>query len=191
MKRAVMVCLSATFVLAAACGDTCEEPAFAGSASDEVWRVMLDARAAATTDGDVATFTEPVAGATLAAASPPTFSWLSPLKVAQALPSSTPAWRPRPKGLVDEVVALVLPPARAHLPPVTSDVYLLEVDVPGRTCPVAGLTTELGFAFSADGWATIAADGGARTARLLSAFVTDNRVTEGAFVAAPVSFTVE
>lgn len=91
--------------------------------------------------------------------------------------------------MFDRLAALVLPSAHAHLPPVTSDVYLLEIDVPDR-CPVAGLTTELSFTFSAEDWAEVVAGGGARTARLLSAFVAENNVTEGPFLATPLTFTV-
>jgi len=177
---------------AASCGDPCAEPSYAGAATDEVWRVMLDARATATSAGDVAVFEAPVADAVVAAGTPPTFSWSSPLKLASnTTHHPSPAWTPRPRGIVDDLFALVIPAARAHLPPITSDLYFLEVDVPGQSCPVAGLTTELSFTFPSEAWSTIAAGGGPRTARLLSAFVTQNRVTEGAFVAAPVTFTIE
>ncbi len=93
--------------------------------------------------------------------------------------------------LVQSVADLVVPRAHAHLPPVTGDIYLLEVDVPGRTCPVAALTTaELSVSFATSDWEIIAAGGGDRTARLLSAYLVDNRVTEGPFVAAPLPFTI-
>ena len=107
------------------------------------------------------------------------------------LPRLPGTWRHRAPSLFDRVVDVFLPAARAHEAPITSDVYFLEVDVPGRTCPVAALTTELSFAFDDDGWEAIAAGGGERTARLLSAFLTENNVTEGPFLAAPLTFTVQ
>jgi hypothetical protein len=153
---------------------------------------MIDARADATTGGDAATFTAPAADAELGPQAP-TFTWESPLELASSASSGRPELlrprRARAPGLFDRVVATVLPAAHAHLPPVTGDVHLLEIDVPDR-CPVAALTTELSFTFDDDDWATVVADAGPRTARLLSAFLAENNVTEGPFIATPLSFTV-
>jgi hypothetical protein len=195
--------------LSVGCSEDCttEEPVFAGEATDEAWLEMLDARVDAAEGGDAPTFTAPEADASVPASSSPTFAWDSPLKLSsssfsspslsssssssvQRLPTFSGTWRRRSPTWFDRVAAVVLPSAHAHLPPITSDVYLLEVDVPGRTCPVAALTTELTFTFDDDGWDAIATGGGERTARLLSAFLTENNVTEGPFVAAPVTFTV-
>jgi len=187
------------------------EPAYAGEASDEVWRELLDARADAVEGGDAAVFTAPAADAVAGPASSPTFTWDSPLDLAHAgRPSSTTSARDearagalraprraRPTDVFDRLAAWVLPAAHAHLPPVTDDVYFLEIDVPGR-CPVGALTTGLSFAFDDAGWRNVVdpdgdgvVDAGARTARLLSAFVTENNVTEGPFLATPLAFTVE
>ena len=180
------------------CAEDCTavEPTYAGEATDEAWREMLDARADAVEGGDAATFSAPAADAQVPASSSPTFAWESPLKVASAsrpprLPRLPGTWRRRAPSLFDRVVDVVLPSAHAHEPPITSDVHLLEVDVPGRTCPVAGLTTALSFTFDDEGWNAISAGGGERTARLLSAFLTENNVTEGPFLASPLSFTIE
>jgi hypothetical protein len=101
------------------------EPAYAGEASDEAWREMIDARADATTGGDAATFTAPAADAVLGRQAP-TFTWDSPLELASSASSGRPELlRPRrasAPGLFDRVVATVLPAAHAHLPPVTGDV---------------------------------------------------------------------
>lgn len=192
------VIVTALPALVAGCGgEDCStiEPAYVGDASDEAWRVLLDGRADAESSGDVPVFTAPAADSALPAGTSPTFTWESPLRLASAsMPTVAPARRRAP-GLLEApfsaVSALVFPRAHAHLPPVTGDIYLLEVDVPGRTCPVAGLTTaDLSFTFATSDWEAIAADGGARTARLLSAFLVDNRVTEGPFVAAPLTFTI-
>ncbi len=179
-------------------GEDCNtiEPAYVGDASDEAWRVLLDARADAASTGDIPVFTAPAADGALPAGTSPTFSWESPLRLASAPPTPGPApARRRPPGLLEApfraAMELLLPPAHAHLPPVTGDIYLLEVDVPGRTCPVAGLTTaDLSFTFATSDWEAIAAGGGDRTARLMSAFLVDNRVTEGPFLAAPLSFSI-
>jgi hypothetical protein len=184
--------------LSAACGgEDCNtiEPAYVGDASDEAWRVLLDARLDAQTSGDVPVFTSPASGSALPADASPTFTWESPLRLAAAsLPTVAPARR-APRGLLEApfqaLSGLFIPAARAHLPPVTGDIYFLEVDVPGRTCPVAGLTTaDLSFTFATSDWEAIAAGGGARTARLMSAFLVDNRVTEGPFLAAPLTFSI-
>lgn len=197
-RHAVVVAAAlAASTLGAGCGsEDCSaiEPAYVGDASDEAWRVLLDARADASSTGDVPVFTAPAADAALPAATSPTFSWDSPLRIAAAsAPTVAPARR-GPPGLLEgpfrALSALVFPTARAHLPPVTGDIYFLEVDVPGR-CPVAGLTTaDLSFTFATSDWEAIAAGGGARTARLLSAFLVDNRITEGPFVAAPLTFSI-
>jgi hypothetical protein len=154
---------------------------------------MLDARADADVGADAATFTVPTADGPLAADTEATFAWTSPLKVADAQPLDPKLLQPRRRTtpLFERLATVVFPVAHAHLPPITSDIYRLEVDVPGRTCPVSALTTELSFTFPSSDWEAIAAATSAPTARLLSAFLTENRVTEGAFVAEPVTFTVE
>ncbi len=189
MRVLVVVSMLGCFI--SACDGECEQPSYAGDATDEVYRVMLDARGTAKSSGDLATFTSPEDGGAVEVDVWPEFTWDSPLKLAAAPSTSSPAWRRPAKSLLRDLSSLFIPQAHAHLPPITSDVYLLEVDVPGRACPVAGLTTELSFVFPEDAWSVITDGGGARTARLLSAFVTDNRVTEGAFIAAPVTFTIE
>jgi len=184
--------------LGAGCAEDCNavEPAYVGDASDEAWRVLLDARADASASGDIPVFTGPAADSDLPAGTSPTFTWESPLRLASATttPTTAPARRPAPGFLEAPFRAmsgLLFPVAHAHLPPVTGDIYLLEVDVPGRTCPVAGLTTaDLSFTFATSDWEAIAAGGGARTARLMSAFLVDNRVTEGPFLAAPLTFSI-
>jgi hypothetical protein len=197
-RPAIVVAAALTAsTLGAGCGsEDCSaiEPAYVGAASDEAWRVLVDARADASSTGDVPVFTAPAADTVLSARTSPVFSWDSPLRIAAA---SAPTVAPRRRGPAGglegpfrAVAALVFPAARAHLPPVTGDIYLLEVDVPGR-CPVAGLTTaDLSFTFASSDWEAIAAGGGPRTARLLSAYLVDNRITEGPFVAAPLTFSI-
>jgi hypothetical protein len=182
-------------ICAAGCETDCNtvEPAYAGDSTDEAWRALIDGRAGADDDSDDApTFSAPDDGGTFDGDDAPTFSWDSPLKVAMGAPkSSAQGIRRRPLAPFEHLSRLVIPVAHAHLPPITSDVYLLEVDVPGRACPVAGITTDLSFSFPSSDWEAIVAGGGARSARLLSAFLTENRITEGAFISPPLSFDVE
>lgn len=183
---------------ASGCEQDCNtvQPAYTGIATDEAWIAMLDRRDAAASAGDVPIFSAPAVDAALTKAISPTFTWTSPLKIAGArtAPSSTrtavaPPRRQGP-GLIDGLFELVVPKAWAHLEPITSDMYLLEIDVPGRACPVAGATTELSFTFASSDWEAIVEGGGARTARLMSAYLASNIVTEGPFLAAPLTFTV-
>lgn len=194
--------LSAVVVVIASFGAGCTEdcttiePAYAGEATDEVWSALVGARSDATTGSDAATITSPAANAVVDAATPLTVTWDSPLRVAALAPQRLPKFADvparRPSTWARTLSNLLLPAAHAHLAPVTSDVYFVEVDVPGRTCPVSVLTTDVSATFSAEAWASIVdGDSGARTIRLLSAFVTENRITEGPFTASSVAFTVE
>jgi hypothetical protein len=184
----------------AGCTEDCTtvEPEYAGETTDEVWSVLVGARAEATTGNDSATITSPAANAVVDAATPLTITWDSPLRIAAhtprapQLPHLPGARVQRPSTWMQTLTDLVLPSAHAHLAPITSDVYLVEVEVPGRTCPVSVLTTELSATFSDEAWASIiGGDSGARTVRLMSAFVTENRITEGPFTASSVAFTAQ
>ena len=200
-RHSVLVIFAVVAACAGGCAEDCDaiEPAYAGEASDEVWRVLVGARADAASGGDEATITAPVDEAVLARDENLTVTWESPLKVGALAPIEQrllKARRRAPKALFERVSEFFIPVAHAHLAPITSDVYFVEVDVPGRTCPVAVLTTELSATFSDADQALIAegsdAEGsGQRTVRVMSAFVTQNRITEGPFLAAPVSFRLE
>ncbi|MDP2345900.1 MAG: hypothetical protein Q8O67_33480 [Deltaproteobacteria bacterium] len=191
----VTLCLVVVVVAATSgCEEDCNtvEPGYAGDASDEVWRVMIEARSLATEGDDAASVTDPTEGAELSQGDNAAFTWDSPLQTALVTPSSSSKTRRAlAPGLLDLLSQAVFPRAHAHLPPVTSDVHLLEIDVPGRTCPVAGLTTNQTFVFDEASWEKITSDPGERTLRIMSAFLTENRVTEGPFLAAPVTFTVK
>jgi hypothetical protein len=176
------------------------EPSYLGDASDEAWRVLLDQRASAATGGDAPVFTAPAAGSAHSPDVAPAFSWDSSLRLAMQAPAETRqtthmATAPVGRGLLNTVLTtlsgLVIPSAHAHLPPVTGDIYLLKINIPKQTYPITTLTTtELTVTFADDAWDAIAAGGGERTARLMSAYLVDNRVTEGPFVAAPLSFSI-
>lgn len=201
LSARLLLIACAGLLLASACETDCNavEPAYGGEGNDEAWRVLLDGRARAEESSDVE-ITSPGADEALAKDEPATIAWTTTLQVAALSPSLSPSLPPslstprsrRPvPGLFDKLSSLVFPVAHAHLPPITSDVYFLEIDVPGRTCPVAAVTTGASFAFSADDWAEVAVEPGERTLRLLGAFLTENRITEGPFQASPVTFTIE
>jgi hypothetical protein len=170
------------------------EPVYAGEATDEAWREMIDARPDATSGGNEVRFLEPADRTSLSAASTVTFAWSSSLKLSALPVGLSPLWSPHHRGsptFLDRLAQTFVPAAHAHLPPITSDLYWLEIDVPSRSCPVSALTTALSFAFPEQDWAVIAKDGGPRTARLMSAFLTTNNVTEGPFLSAPLTFRIE
>ena len=196
MARITIFAVLFAVVSASGCAEDCDtvEPAYAGEASDEVWRVFVGARDDARTGDDAATITTPADDAVLGKADTLTVNWDSPLKVGAFSPIKQrilKAKRHAPKALFERVSEFFIPVAHAHLAPITSDVYFVEVDVPGRTCPVSVLTTELSATFSDDDQALITDADGTRTIRVMSAFVTQNRITEGPFRAAPVRFTVQ
>lgn len=160
--------LAVLMLLAAACGsdDECGEPSYGGAATDEAWHSMVDGKARAMAGNAMApSFTAPAAGTSVpASGAAPRLTWTSP------------------------IARKVAP----HLPPVTDDIYLVEVTAPGRKCPVSMLTTQLEWALSADDWATLKGSPGEMSASIWSAYLIENRITEGPFTpAAPLTFKVE
>jgi hypothetical protein len=153
----------------AACGgddDPCE-PAYGGAATDEAWRAIVDGESRIVVGDPMApVFTAPDPGARVAAGGvPPRITWTSPIAHKRARP---------------------------HLPPVTDDVYLLGITVPGRVCPLSMLTTGLDWQLTASQWAELTAAGGQMSVRIVSAYLSENRITEGPFSpAGPLLFTVE
>ena len=199
--RLASVLVSLAVLLLAGCpADPCSlEPAYGGDATDEVWSTLNDATNDAEEGGDAATLESPSDGDTLdAAGDAPTFSWSSPLKLAalgqDAGPRGAPAdprvFRPR-RSVVDALSAVLIPRAMAHLPPVTSDAYLLNIEVPGKECPVQAVTTGLEATLDTAGWDLLKSVGGSVTARVVSAYLESGRITEGPFVSAPVALKVE
>jgi hypothetical protein len=76
---------------------------------------------------------------------------------------------------------------------VTSDIYYLQIDVPGRSCPYRVLTTYEDWLVDEGGWVAMrAAAGQTISIRILGAYLTENRVTEGPYApAASRTFVVE
>ncbi|MFO0749733.1 MAG: hypothetical protein U1F43_29295 [Myxococcota bacterium] len=151
----------------------CPEPAYGGKASDEAWRAILDALPTAEVGSPHAvTLTSPTEGAVLSAdGGPPTFAWTSPIALDIA-----------PSGRVPR-----------HLPPITDDIYYVQIGVAGEDCAIEALTTELGWTPDAAAWAKLqAAAGKALTLTVTSAYLQENVVAEGPYqLAAPLHFSLE
>jgi hypothetical protein len=191
------VCACALLLLTSACDkdeSKCGEPLYGGSATDEAWRTMVDAQEKPTDSSRAVTLMSPAEGEVFAAgAAPPRFSWTSPLRASleRATPSRLAVARPRPsRGPLAWLGELLVPTAQAHLPPFTGDIYLVQVAVPGRECPVEVLTSELSWQVDEASWRTMGeAAGQDLSLQVISAYLQDNRLKEGPFrLATPRTF---
>ena len=163
---------------------------YTGGGTDEAWATMLDAKAHATTDPQGPTITSPAAAEKLPKADPPTFTWESPLKVGALSPAEVGKPRRSPS-LLDRISSAVIAPAYAHEPPVSSDVYLVEIPIAGDECPVTVVTTDLSVKLDAASWARLTPLAGQDlTLSVTSAYLQTGRVQEGPYKAAPVTFQV-
>jgi len=130
--------------------DGCGEPQYAGGTTDEAWKAIVDAYdQAAVGSASAVTITQPTADAVIASTgAAPTFAWTSPLAAGPTQPRGI-AFAPthhenvRETSWLDDALAAVggffVGAARAHLPPITGDVYYVELRVAGRECPEVGL----------------------------------------------------
>lgn len=194
------VCASALLLLTSACGKDdpetpkCGEPLYGGSATDEAWMTMVDAQKKPMDSSRAVTVMSPTAGETIAAsASPPLISWTSPLRASLERPTSGRLARavPRPtRGPLAWLGELLVPTAEAHLPPYTGDIYLVQLTVPGRECPLEVLTSELSWQMDAASWDTVAgANGQELSLQITSAYLQENRLKEGPYrLATPHTF---
>ncbi len=177
-------------LLPIACGQKCPEPQYEGRASDEAHLTMVDAESRATADADKAPKFTLTDATELPSASLPTFRWSS--SIASQRPLSprrgegqgegrkAPWWR-----------GLLISEAYAHLPPVTGVIFWLRFTVPGEQCPVEVLTTKTDYTPTQEVWTKLKSGTGARSLTGQSAYLTENRITEGPFkTPGPVTFTV-
>ncbi|WP_224362747.1 hypothetical protein [Hyalangium versicolor] len=194
------ICASA-LLLTSACGkdeeeepSKCGDPLYGGSATDEAWMTMVDAQKKPQDSSRAVTVTSPSAGATLASnASPPLISWTSPLRA--SLDRDTPgrlarAFPRQKRGPLAWLGELLVPTAEAHLPPYTGDIYLVQVTVPGRECPLEVLTSDLSWQMDAASWTAVAgANGQDLSLQITSAYLQENRLKEGPYrLATPHTF---
>ena len=168
-----------------------EDVSYGGLGNDEVWLALYDAKARAETGGDAATPVVPSEGQVLPADTLPTFEWQSPLRLTFGPERPEPLWGPKARSPLDALTGWLLPSAWAHLPPVTSDAYLLEIGIPGRTCPRTVVTTGLLHTLDTATFDLMKeASGEELTLTIWSAYLTTGVITEGPFVTAPLSCRV-
>lgn len=190
-----LLVVPALVIVAAVAGCPASDPCgpdvlYAGGGTDEVFATMTDAKTRAKEDPQGPTITSPAANAKLPKADLPTFTWTSPIHVASLSPMELPRVHHKPS-LLDFASSVILPSARAHEPPVSSDVYLVEAAIPGAQCPVTVVTTDLSAKLDAPHWAEITAAAGKQiTLSITSAYLQVGRVQEGPYESAPVTFTV-
>lgn len=180
----------------------CEEPLYAGGATDEAWRAMVDARNQPQDSSRAVTLTSPESGHVYAPGEPaPLWQWTSPLRASLERPGRAvpllPLQHARPRESKRSVLAWlwnqVLPTAEAHLPPYTGDLYWVKVYAPGRECPIAQvLTSELQWQLDGGSWQTLKdSPDNALTVQVVSAYLVQNRITEGPYsLGTPVPFAM-
>jgi hypothetical protein len=179
----LLACFAAGTVTA--CGDDedpCGEPVYGGIASDEAWRTMIDGDDGTQVgDADAPVVTSPAADAEVSAATGSlVIAWESPIATAPGprrrfRMAAAPGW-------LERTAALFEGTAWAHLPPVTGDIYWIRITVPGRECTVEGLTTTLSWEVTGDAWDAVRATTGQSVSiDVTSAYLSENRITEGPF----------
>lgn len=171
--------------------DSCGAPFYAGTATDEAFQTIVDAYASATDDPQKVVVTVPSEAQVIAASgSAPTFTWTSPLALGTPHASERglavvrkPPARAWLAEAWDAVASFVVGTAHAHLPPITGDIYFIEIKAPGAACPVArALTTDVSWTPSAADWAALVATNGTTLEFVVtSAYLAENRVQEGPF----------
>lgn len=184
-------CVAALALATSACdtdASDCGEPLYAGKATDEAWRAMVDVKQRPTDSSRAVTLLSPTESQVFPAdATPPTFEWSSPLRASLV--------RPQPGALALQVAPrasrsftawlgdLLLPSAHAHLPPFTGDLYWVEISTPGARCPVAQvLTSDLSWQPDATTWAELGKHPGEDlSVQVMSAYLVQNSVTEGPY----------
>ena len=189
MRHPSIPCVALALTLSACAPETssepeCAEPLYAGKATDEAWRAMVDARKKPQDSSRAVTLVSPSEGEVYPAdATPPVWQWSS-LSASVTRPSST-------RYLAAWLGELLVPSAHAHLPPYTGDLYWVEVSTPGGKCPVVQvLTSEVSWQLDATSWAELGKHAGKDlTVQVTSAYLVQNRVTEGPYsLATPRTF---
>lgn len=174
------------------------EVVYGGIASDEAFeRLWPKIPTAEVSASKGAMIIAPAAGATLSGALPSSFTWA-------AHASARPAARPQlaemkvrdPRqtlsfSLDGASIDFGLGAAEAHLPPVSGNIFLLELSLPGSDAPIRILTTELSWTPDPTSWSRMRSAGGPISARLYNAYLRDNILEEGPYTRGDtVSFSV-
>jgi len=197
LKPLSIACVAALSLATSACDSNseCEEPLYGGNATDEAWRSLVDVKQRPADSSLAVTVVSPTEGELYATdAAPPRWEWTSPLNASVDRPrSGALALEASPRSsrsFTAWLGELLLPTAHAHLPPFTGDIYWVEVSTPGAKCPVAQvLTSDLSWQLDATTWAKLARSGQSFSVQVTSAYLQENRVTEGPYtLATPRTF---
>jgi hypothetical protein len=182
MHRALLMALT----LLTACrenGEACPEPFYAGEATDEAWQALVDAEDRVSTDNTNAPLIEiPAEGEVFPkSALAPRFRWSSAIALLTAPRSERRVELAHAPSLRERFEALLWSTAHAHLPPITGDVYYLRLYT-GASCSLDVMTTSLEWPVSADAWTAMQeAAGNGLVLDITSAYLTENRITEGPY----------
>lgn len=199
VKHLSTVCVAALALATSACEPNtpadCGEPLYAGRSTDEAWRALVDVKPRPIDSSRAVNLVSPSAGEVYpASATPPTWEWTSPLRASLQRPAEgmlALKAAPRPSRSFGAWLGeLILPTAHAHLPPYTGDLYWVEISAGGE-CPVVQvLTSELSWQMDDTSWAELGKHTGKDlTVQVMSAYLVQNRVTEGPFrLAEPRTF---
>ena len=178
----VTVMLSAT-----ACGPTqCPEPFYGGNATDEVWVVLSDAKGRANLDdAQSLQVKSPARDATISAAgTKPDFTWSSSLSASRE-PVPAGLWsKPAYAQATSRIATWLSDTLLAHEAPVTGAMHWLRFTTLQSSCPAVEVVTSTNQWTPNDtAWAQLktAATGKTVTIEAISAYVTENRITEGPF----------
>jgi hypothetical protein len=195
MKTLSLTCVAALSLATSACDSSseCGEPLYVGKASDEAWRALVDVKQRPANSSMAVTLVSPTEGELYATdAAPPRWEWTSPLSASldRARPGALAASPRSSRSFTAWLGELLLPTAHAHLPPFTGDIYWVEVSTPGSKCPVAQvLTPDLSWQLDANTWAELGKSGPSFSIQVTSAYLQENRVTEGPYtLATPRTF---
>lgn len=191
-------CVAALALATSACDTApidCGEPTYAGKSTDEAWRALVDVKQRPADSSRAVNLLAPSESEVYpAGATPPTWEWTSPLRASLQRPGQgalalEAVPRPSPS-FTSWLGNLLLPTAHAHLPPYTGDLYWVEISAGGE-CPVAQvLTSELSWRMDDITWAELGKHADKPlTVQVMSAYLVQNRVTEGPFrLAQPRAF---
>ncbi|MCY1082672.1 hypothetical protein [Archangium lansingense] len=198
VRQLSTACVTALALATSACDPApadCGEPIYAGKSTDEAWRALVDVKQRPLDASRAVDLLSPSEDQVYPAdATPPAWEWTSPLRASLQRPSQgmlALQTAPRPsRSFTAWLGDLLMPTAHAHLPPYTGDLYWLEISAGGE-CPVAQvLTSELSWQMDPTTWAELGKHAGKDlTVQVMSAYLVQNRVTEGPFrLAEPRTF---
>jgi hypothetical protein len=186
MVRRIITCSVAAVMLSAGCAeddgiernDSPADVVYENNGTDEAWITLAEAGWDPVT-ANALTLTAP--SAIRRDGEAPTFTWSQALasRVTRSAPESSFAWR---------FEDLFISRAKAHLPPVTGDIYRVDIEAGDKVIRV--LTGATSYTPDEEAWATIKQASRVRVS-LTYAYFLNGRITTGPFVAPIYSISVE